>query len=111
MRKVVLSKDTTAAGHHAPIFGLVCLHAGLDIATAQKLFLFHVLRDMISAAVRLAIFGPLEGALLQRKTAEACQRIYCRHCSTSIGDLHQTNPLLELIQGKHESLYSRLFSS
>ena len=53
------------AAHLAPIFGVVCRALELPAQRAVELFLFIMLRDMISAAVRLNIVGPLAGQRLQ----------------------------------------------
>lgn len=51
--------------HYAPVFGLVCKYMGLSMELCAKMYLRMLLRDMISAAVRLGLLGPLDGVKLQ----------------------------------------------
>ena len=61
-------------GHHAPLFGFVCglirwpvkrggTLVGVDMATVGRMFLFTILRDLVSAAMRLGVVGPFEPPL------------------------------------------------
>lgn len=67
-------------GHHAPIFGLLCSLLGLCTArevevaatvvgtkprpsqTVEHMYLFTLIRDVISAGTRLALVGPMEAS-------------------------------------------------
>ncbi|KAI6685413.1 hypothetical protein NL676_031326 [Syzygium grande] len=62
--------------HHAPIFGLVCGLLGLESETCQRAFMFITLRDIISAATRLNVIGPLGAAVLQHRIAHAARSYY-----------------------------------
>lgn len=39
-------------GHHAPVFGWLCLALGVSEPTADRMFLYLVLRDVLAAATR-----------------------------------------------------------
>lgn len=39
-------------GHHAPIFGWLCHALSVSPATADRMFLYLVLRDVLAAATR-----------------------------------------------------------
>jgi urease accessory protein len=90
--------------HFAPVFGVVAAALGLVEVQALSLFQFMLARACVGSAVRLGIVGPLEG-----------QRIQSRLRSDSIDKYGllpvQTAPVLDLIQGTQDRLYSRLFQS
>jgi urease accessory protein len=83
----------------------------IELEPALRLFLFLVLRSGISAAIRLGIVGPLEGQALQWKLAPYAQSLVTPALQTTPADAAQTAPLLDLLQGTHDRLYSRLFQS
>jgi len=53
-------------GHFAPVFGLLCGCLKLEPAVAARMFLFASVRDLLSAATRLNLVGPLEASRLLR---------------------------------------------
>ncbi|KAK9274096.1 hypothetical protein L1049_018910 [Liquidambar formosana] len=55
--------------HHAPIFGLICGLLGMDSGSSQRAYMFITMRDVISAATRLNLIGPLGAAVLQHQIA------------------------------------------
>lgn len=97
--------------HLAPIFGVIARLLDLGRAPACRLFLFLHLRGLIASAVRLGIVGPLEAQALQHSFAKRAEEILCCTEHLSLDDLAQISPLLELWQGTHDRLYSRLFQS
>ena len=110
---------TSLRGHYSLIFGALCQLLGLSLPVTVRLYLRIVVRDVIMAASRLNIVGPLEGAKLQAELApvmeEQC-KLYLekRHVKLSqhLPDLPtQTWPIFEIIQSNHDLLYSRLFNS
>ena len=54
-----------AHAHYTVVFGLALKAAGFAQAEAQQLYMFQVLRDQMSAAVRLGIVGPMEATRRQ----------------------------------------------
>lgn len=73
--------DSMLHGHHAPLFGFVCglirwpvkrggTLVGVDMATVGRMFLFTILRDLVSAAMRLGVVGPFEASALERRLSE-----------------------------------------
>lgn len=98
-------------GHYAPIFG-ACLRAlDLDDVRTGRLFLFVHIRGLLSAAVRLNIVGPLEAQSLQHRLGPRIELTRQECASMTLADLAQPSPLLDLWQGAHDRLYSRLFQS
>ncbi|KAG5181572.1 urease accessory protein UreF [Tribonema minus] len=105
-------------GHLAPAFGFVCLSAGIDAAAASRMFLYTVARDVLSAANRLSLIGPMQGARLLADISGYVDLLLLENASTAecIGlpleqQVAQVDPVLELLQASHEQLYSRLFNS
>lgn len=97
--------------HFAPAFGAVC--RGLEISREQAcdLFLFQSLRAWLSAAVRLGIIGPFEGQSIQNRMAARAREILEQTSMMTIDDVANVSPLLEIWQGSHDRLYSRLFQT
>ncbi|KAJ3681963.1 hypothetical protein LUZ60_014536 [Juncus effusus] len=97
--------------HHACVFGFLTGLLGLDSATAQRAYLFFALRDVISAATRLNLVGPIAGSVLQREIVPIAEEIFQRLKDRPVQDAYQSNPLLDTVQGCHAYLFSRLFCS
>ena len=97
--------------HLAPVFGAVCARLGLPLDDAQRLFLFLVLRGLVSSAVRLGMLGPFAAQALQRDLGPALADAWALGKDLGIDDVATTAPLLEIVQGHHDRLYSRMFSS
>jgi urease accessory protein len=93
--------------HLAPLFGAVSQRLHLDLADSQRVYLWTTVRGVLSAAVRLGLAGTLEAqatlASLDEPLNQALQAVP--------EALSQTAPLLDLLQGTHDRLYSRLFQS
>jgi urease accessory protein len=99
------------SGHFAPVFGTVAALLDIECHDAQRLFLFLHLRGLVSSAVRLGIVGPLEAQALQYRLADALESVLSRCAGLREYHLATTAPLVDIFQGHHDRLYSRLFSS
>ncbi|KAI7982741.1 Urease accessory protein F [Camellia lanceoleosa] len=110
MRETSLATGSVAF-HHAPIFGLVCGLLGIDCEISQKAYMFITMRDIISAATRLNLVGPLGAAVLQHQIALVAEDLSNKWMNRKVEDACQTAPLLDTVQGCHGYLFSRLFSS
>lgn len=97
--------------HYVPVFGAICGLLRLPLDLTQRLYLRCLLRDLISAAHRLNVVGPLEGSRIQAEYAGVIERMLQQYSSSSIAEPIQTCPMLELMQASHDNLYSRLFNS
>jgi urease accessory protein len=97
--------------HFAPVFGSSLKRLGLPYDTTGKMFFFNHLRGMLAAAVRLNILGPMEAQTLQQKLSIKCDQVLVRCSLLTLEDIAQSAPLLDLWQGAHDRLYSRLFQS
>ena len=97
--------------HVAPVSGAVFRLVGLPLSTAQQVVLYGTARGILSAAVRLGIVGTYEAQRLQHACAPSLDATVERCASLSIDDLARTSPLVDLLQARHDRLYSRLFQS
>jgi len=101
------------AGHWVVIVGFVGAQLDLTLEDVEQLFMFLVLRGILSAAVRLGEIGTFESQrilfrLLSRGDIE--EALIAEHWRDT-GDAAQTNPIIDTIQAGHLNLYSRLFRS
>ncbi|GBG78729.1 hypothetical protein CBR_g27954 [Chara braunii] len=103
--------NQAASGHHAAAFGALCAALGVKRTVAQRAFLFMTLRDILSAATRLNLVGPLEAAGLQHKLSKSAEKVLAWAADRPISDVHQTAPLWDLMQGAHDELFAHLFRS
>lgn len=99
------------AFHHAPIFGLVCGLLGFGSETSQRAYMFITMRDIISAATRLNLVGPMGASSLQHQIAVVAEGLSTKWMNRDAEDACQTAPLLDTVQGCHSYLFSRLFCS
>jgi urease accessory protein len=97
--------------HFAPILGVVCHYLEVVLVKSIRLFLFLSLRGLVSASVRLGIAGPMEGQTLQWGLTPFAESLVIPVSQRAVEDAAQTAPLLELLQGTQDRLYSRLFQS
>ncbi|CAN6443248.1 unnamed protein product [Victoria cruziana] len=110
MRELLLSSGSVYI-HHAPIFGLVTGLLGFDSETSQRAYMFMTMRDIVSAATRLNLVGPLGAAVLQHQVAEVAERIVKKWANRPVEEACQIAPLLDTVQGCHGYLFSRMFCS
>ncbi|TPX42155.1 hypothetical protein SeMB42_g03746 [Synchytrium endobioticum] len=98
-------------GHLPVCFALVCKDLSLSRDKTLHLFLFLHARSMVSAAVRLNVVGPYQGQSilmdLQPHVSDVCQQVQDK----KMDDIHSSAPVIDLLQGLHDNLYSRLFNS
>ena len=115
--------------HVAVVFGAVVGALGVDAERAARLFAYVVLRDVLSAATRLNLVGPLEAAEALRRCQAAGERLFARALAEARRDAEAAvragadplegivrraacaAPLADIAQGGHDALESRLFSS
>jgi urease accessory protein len=100
-----------ACAHLAPLSGAVFRAIGLPLTTAQRVVLYSAARGVLTAAVRLGIAGGYESQQLQANCAPTLDAVSRACAALDIDDLAQTAPLVDILQGGHDRLYSRLFQS
>ena len=98
-------------GHLSPVFGAVTGLLDLPVEQAVRLFLFGNLRSLISAAVRLNIVGPLQGQAIQHHLGPDAETAVTATAGLLPQDICQTAPLIDIFQGTHDRIYSKLFQS
>jgi urease accessory protein len=107
--------DTVRAGrlcgHLAPAFGAVLGRLEVPAEDARRLFLFQGARGMLSAAVRLGLVGPLEAQELLAGVAPEAEAVLRATAGLAPEDAAGAAPVLDLLQGHQDRLYSRLFQS
>lgn len=97
--------------HFAPAFG-ACLQAlGVSEADTRLTYMHGALRGALSAAVRLGLCGPYASQQLQHRLSALASSVCEQSAGFDCHDAAQIDPLLELFQGQHDRLYSRLFQS
>lgn len=99
------------SAHAAPLAGVTFHIVGLPLDIVQKVMLYATARGVLSAAVRLGIVGSYEAQRLQHACGPFLDGVAERCAELSIDDLAQTAPLIDLLQSRHDLLYSRLFQS
>lgn len=97
--------------HWAPCFGAITALLGMHERSSVRLALFIQLRGAVSTAIRLGAIGPLAAQPLQQHLSGAAERLIDATAAVDWQDAAQTAPLLEIAQGVHPHLYSRLFAS
>jgi urease accessory protein len=98
-------------GHFAPVFGASLRHLKLSRETVGRMFFFNHLRGTLAAAVRLNVVGPMEAQMVLRRLSSKAEITLKACAQLTLDKLAQTAPLLDLWQGAHDRLYSRLFQS
>ncbi|KAJ1865142.1 hypothetical protein LPJ73_000096 [Coemansia sp. RSA 2703] len=108
-------------GHWATTFGFVCAALGISCAHTQQVFLFQFVRQVFSAAVRLNLVGPLRAQTLTCDAQQLVSLLLEQHGQRRVAfgsdddvfgeSAVYTEPMLELFQGMHDRLYSRIFNS
>lgn len=94
----------TECGHHITIFGAVC--GLLNISSVNEvieMLIYTTIRDMVSAAVRLNLVGPLEGGYYISQLCDKGVKLSSQIIADSGADInklsnaHQVAPLVEVV--------------
>ncbi|EPS45684.1 hypothetical protein H072_326 [Dactylellina haptotyla CBS 200.50] len=113
------SSSNNIPHHHRPdhfgvAWGYITRLSGADsLHQVLFVFLFNHVKAVLSAAVRLSLIGPyvaqqiLASEETQRLVLEAVER----GKGISVDEAGQCVPTLDLWQGRHEKLYTRIFNS
>lgn len=92
---------------------MACSALDFSVEKSKTLFLFLQARSIVSSGVRLGIIGPYEGQTTLRQGFEIARRVIELIDIGEEGEVEcfQTCPLIDILQGSHDNLYSRLFNS
>ncbi len=97
--------------HYNPVFAFSLHKLGITLEEIRELYIYIILRDQISAAIRLGLTGPNKGAaILSSMLTKAADCIQI-HCKLQYTDAFRANPMLEIAQAKHNKLYTKLFQN
>jgi hypothetical protein len=120
-----------ANGHAAPIYGIFASSLGISPLDACRVFSFGIARDVVSAAVRLNLVGPMVGlsildgvgrgaaeeglemgivGMLKSNEGE-CFRNHCDETKIKswLHSVASCAPLMDTVQPLHDLLAARLF--
>lgn len=97
--------------HHAVLFGAVCALLDVKAEPTQRMFLYVTTRDVLSAATRLNLVGPLEAARLQFEMTPVLEQVFQTKKNRVVEDSYSSAPVLDLVQAMHDQLYTRIFNS
>ncbi|KAF8532224.1 urease accessory protein UreF [Trichophaea hybrida] len=102
-----------ASGHFGIAWGVICRASGLQLEDVCYVFMFNHCKAVLSSAVRLGLIGPYhaQAMLALERTRKQIQAALTEGKMISVDDMGQTVPVLDLYQGRHELLYSRVFNS
>ena len=103
-----LIKQKQIAGHYVVVYGYICALLGLSAKQCRETFIFTLMRDLFSSAVRLGICGPMEAQRLQFVLLKEINTQVQRVCKDTP---QYIDPIQEIVHGMHDRLYSRLFAS
>lgn len=100
-------------GHFGVAWGLVCRLCGVALDVTCYVFLLAHAKATLSAAVRLSLVGPYQAqtVLAATETQTALKEGVQRGTGVPVEDAAQSVPVLDVYQGRHEVLYSRVFNS
>lgn len=100
-------------GHFGVAWGLVCRACEVPLDVACYVFLLAHAKATLSAAVRLSLVGPYQAqaVLAADETQVALKQGVRRGADVPVEEAAQSVPVLDVYQGRHELLYSRVFNS
>ena len=113
-----IDKSCDGTGHIGPVFGFVCGFLGLDEKATCRVLGYCTARDMISAAVRLNLVGPMAGVNLLDGAYNAVEEgiesgSMDTTCIGEDNDVVSTastcSPVVEAVHPTHDVLAVRLF--
>ena len=104
--------------HIAPALGVIGGVLGLDEIQVCRLFAYCMARDLVSAAVRLSLVGPLASVPLLHNVQESIENGICdvyneiqNHPEDPLLVAATSAPVIEAMHPCHEILQVRLFRS
>lgn len=97
--------------HVAPLSGATFRAIGVSLETTQRIVVYSAARGVLSAAVRLGVVGSYEAQRMLRGCEARLDEVAHQCAELTLDDVAQTAPLLDLLQSRHDGLYSRLFQS
>ncbi|QJX47313.1 hypothetical protein HMJ29_10335 [Hymenobacter taeanensis] len=97
--------------HFVPVLALALRRLGYSCSELHTLYLHLMLRDQISAAIRLGCLGPMEGHRLQHNFYSLFDHLLAGAEAANYHTATRSATLLDAAQILHEQVYSRLFQN
>jgi urease accessory protein len=97
--------------HFTLIFALGLQKAGFTQDQAQTMYLHMLLRDQLSAAIRLGFLGPMEGHQLQHDFYAVFEHIVAAQAGKTYAQATRSAFVLDAAQVLHDDIYSKLFQN
>ena len=115
-----IERSSSTTGHVGPIFGLAGAHLGLSADATVRVVGYCAARDMVSAAVRLNLVGPMAGVSLLDRTQGAVdegirvalEEMPSRSAADPLAMVRNAatcSPIVEAVHPTHDMLALRLF--
>lgn len=137
LKRRIMSASTKLGferGHGSTVFGATCAILKTSDVECVNMFLYCLCRDMVSAAVRMNLVGPLEvrssevplvplrnsnsssqGSGIIRNVVKRVEEIVQERVvegrEIDVKGAFMCSPILEILANSHERLYTRLFNS
>jgi urease accessory protein len=125
-KALVLRKQ--AFGHLPICFAICCFCLNIPIKRAEYLYLFLFVRSVVSSAIRMSLIGPYEGQMILFDSKKLVEQVLADTVGPTVdpnlsemergwgyNDIEdqavQTSPVLDILQGSHDRLYTRIFNS
>ncbi|EPX73274.1 urease accessory protein UreF [Schizosaccharomyces octosporus yFS286] len=108
-----LVRHRKALGHFPVIWGILCRALGISLERTCYLYLLNHTKSICSAAVRLDVLSSFQyvSTLVHPETETLLKESLNVALSLTLEDTSQTWYPLDLWQGRHSLLYSRIFNS
>ena len=97
--------------HFTLVFALALQRVGFELKELQAMYLHMLLRDQLSAAIRLGFLGPLEGHRLQHDFYAVFEHVLAAQAGKGYDEAVRSGFLLDVAQVLHEDIYSKLFQN
>ncbi len=110
-KRILSSNNPMVCGHAATCWGCICGLLRISPETCMYMYLYTATRDMINAAIRMNIIGPMEGSYLTNQLCQKLPTLLQHPLNTSLDSVHQVAPLIDILSNAHDRLYTRLFNS
>ena len=97
--------------HFTLVFTLALQRVGFELKEIQAMYLHMLLRDQLSAAIRLGFLGPLAGHRLQHDFYAVFEHILAGQEGRGFANASRSAFMLDVAQVLHEDMYSKLFQN
>ncbi len=97
--------------HYLALLGIGLAQEEWTLESVQRLYLHTLLRDQLSAAVRLSLTGPIHANRMQKNLYRAAERVRLLYLHSTHEEAARCSPVLDIAQGAHSRLYTKLFQN